>query len=128
MSILFSGKSTTLHLEVQLTDSQFPNRYAYITRFLGEFAEPKIRRILYAVTLLAMSDKNKFEDLVFKDSTHLILLNMPSFPLEEFPFDPLIVRLLRDGDELQANIGYYFAVRNITKDVQDYAQLISAGE
>lgn len=123
LCILFSGKSTTLRLEVTLTDSQFPNRYDYITRFLGEFAEPKIWKALYAVKILAMSDKAKFEELAFKDSTRLILLNMPSFQLNEFPSDSLITRLLRDGDELQANIGFYYSVWNITRDVRDYEQL-----
>lgn len=120
---LFSGKSPTLHLKIELTDSQFPNRYDYLTRFFGQFMEPKIRDILYAVKILAMNDQTKFEELAFKDSTRLILLNMASFQLNEFPSDSLITRLLKDGDELQSNIGFYFAVWDVTRDVHDYAQL-----
>lgn len=123
LCVLFSGKSAALHLEVKLTDSQFPNRYDYITRFVGEFTEQKIREVLYAVKILAMSDKTKFEELAFKDKTHLILLNMRSFGLNEFPSDTLITKLLRDGNELQANIGFYFAIMDITRDIHDYAQL-----
>lgn len=123
LCIFFSGKSSTLHLKVELADSQFPNKYDYLTRFSGQFAEQKIREVLYAVKILAMSDNTKFEELAFKDSTRLILLNMTSFQLNEFPSDTLIMRLLRDGDELQANIGFYFAVWDITRDVHDYAQL-----
>lgn len=120
---LFSGKSPTLHLKIELTDSQFPNRYDYLTRFFGQFMEPKIRDILYAVKILAMNDQTKFEELAFKDSTRLILLNMASFQLNEFPSDSLITRLLKDGDELQSNIGFYFAVWDVRRDVHDYAQL-----
>lgn len=124
LCIFFSGKNSTFHLEVNLTDSQFPNRYDYLTRFSGQFAEQqKIQEILYAVKILAMSDKAKFEELAFKDNTRLILLNMTSFQLNEFPSDTLIRRLLRNGDELQANIGFYFAVWDITTDGHDYAQL-----
>lgn len=119
----FSGKSSTLSLKVELTDGQFPNRYAYITRFIGQFAEREIRDALYAVKILVMSDPEKFEELAFKDSTHMILLNMVSYEFEGFPSDALIARLMKDGDELQANIGFYFAVWDITRDVQDYAQL-----
>ena len=70
LCIFFSGKNSTFHLEVNLTDSQFPNRYDYLTRFSGQFAEQqKIQEILYAVKILAMSDKAKFEELAFKDNT-----------------------------------------------------------
>lgn len=123
LCIFFSGKSSTLHLKVELADSQYPNKYDYLTRFSGQCAERKIREVLYVVKILAMSDNTKFEELAFKDSTRLILLNMTSFQLNEFPSDTLIMRLLRDGDELQANIGFYFAVWDITRDVHDYAHL-----
>ena len=119
----FSGKSSSLSLKVELTDGQFPNRYAYITRFIGQFAEREIRDALYVVKILAMSDLEKFEELAFKDNTHMILLNMASYEFENFPSDALIARLMKDGDELQANIGFYFAVWDIKRDVQDYAQL-----
>lgn len=120
---LFSGRNSTLNLKIKWTDEQFPNRYDYITRFIGQFGERDVREILYAVRILAMSDPARFEELAFKDSTRLILLNKPSYELEMFPSDSLIRRLMRDGDELQANIGFYFAVWDIARDVQDYAQL-----
>lgn len=120
---LFGGKNSTLNLKIKWTDEQFPNRYDYITRFIGQFGERDVREILYAVRILAMSDPARFEELAFKDSTRLILLNMPSYELEMFPSDSLIRRLMRDGDELQANIGFYFAVWDISGDVRDYAQL-----
>lgn len=123
LCILFSGKSSTLHLKIELTDLQFPNRYDYLTCFSGQFMERKIRDILYAVKILAMNDQTKFEELAFNDSTRLILLNMVSFQLNEFPSRALIKRLLTNGDELQANIGFYFAVWDITRDVHDYIQL-----
>ena len=120
---LFSGRNSTLNLKIKWTDEQFPNRYDYITRFIGQFGERDVREILYAVRILAMSDPARFEELAFKDSTRLILLNMPSYELEMFPSDSLIRRLMKDGDELQANIGFYFAVWDITRDVQNYALL-----
>lgn len=120
---MFGGKKATLHLKVELTDAQFPNRYGYITRFIGQFAERNIRDVLYAVKILAMSDPEKFEELAFKDSTRLILLNMASYGFKHCPSDALIMRLMKDGDKLQANIGFYFAVWDITRDIQDYVQL-----
>ena len=123
LRIFFGGKSPSMCLKLQLTDYHFPNKYDYLTRFSDQFRYLEVREALYAAKILAISDRRKFEELAFQDSTRLILLNMTSFHLDETPSDQLITRLLEDGDELQANIGFYFAVWDITRDVQDYELL-----
>jgi hypothetical protein len=123
LCILLCGKSQTMQLKIDLSDQQFPNRYAYLVRFFGEFGYWEYIEVLSAVKILAMSDKSKFEELAFKDTTRLILLNMISLHINEMPSEALVRRLLTDGDELQANIGFYFAVSDIKQDVRDYAFL-----
>lgn len=44
----------------------FSGRYEYLIRFSGQFANREIREILYAVKILAMSDRTKFEELLTK--------------------------------------------------------------
>jgi hypothetical protein len=123
LCIFLGGKSQSMQLKVDWTDQQFPNRYAYLVQFLGEFYYWENIEVLSAAEILAMSDKTKFEELAFKDKTRLILLNMASLQINETPSKALIRRLLTDGDALQANIGFYFAVYNITQDAHDHVYL-----
>lgn len=125
MCIVLNGKSSLFKIEIEWTDSHFPNKYDYLNRFFGEFAWEQTREILYAAKIIAMSDKVRFEELAYKDKTRLILLNVLSYRLDinEKMSDTLITKLMRDGDDLQANIGFYHAVRDITNDIRDYAQL-----
>lgn len=125
LCILLSGRSSRLHLEIQWNDTSFPNRYEFITCFFDSFGYWENREIIYAAKIIAAYDRAKFEELAFKDSTRLILLNMTSLWEEEHPTAALIMRLLKNGDELQANIGFYFAVWNISMDIRDYKQLDS---
>lgn len=123
LCIYLSGKSSTMHLEVKWGDSSFPNKFEFLRRFSYNFGYWENREVLYAAKIIALTDRNRFEELAFKDATRLIILNMISYELEESPTDKLIIRLLMEGDELQANIGFYFAVRDIMRDMQDYQLL-----
>lgn len=128
LCIFLGGKSSTMHLAIRWADAQFPNRYEYLSRFSGEFGYWENYDIVCATRLLEKADKAKFEELAWKDTTRLILLNMVSLQYEEFPSQELIARLLRDGDELQANVGFYFAVWGINRDLSEYRQLIEKAE
>lgn len=123
LRMLLCGKNPSFHVNITFTDSYYPNEYRYITRFEGQFHTPEYHEILYAAKMLAHMDYAKFEELAFQDPTHLILYNLSSYMLDSFPSPTLITRLLKDGDTVQANIGFYYAVRHITMDIHDYAQL-----
>ena len=123
LCILLGGRSSMMHLDIKWGDSNFPNRFEFLSHFSYNFAFWENREILYAAKIIATTDRIRFEELAFKDTTRLILLNMVSYQLEEKPTDELIIRLLKDGDELQANIGFYFAVRDIICDIQDFQLL-----
>lgn len=58
-----------------------------------------------------------------KDTTRLILLDCFSNCSDTGLSDDLIRRLMTEGDELQANIGFYNAVSDVKRDIRDYAQL-----
>lgn len=122
LRMLLCSNNPDFHINVAFTDASFPNKYSFLTRFEGEFYEPEYCEILYAVKLIADTDPFKFENLVFEDSTHLVLFNLSSWILEYFPSRALTSRLLKAGDTIQANTGFYYAVWPITKDVRDYAQ------
>lgn len=122
LCILLGGKSSTMVLKIEIEDSQFPNKYEYLTRFCSQFYDPKFREVLYVSEILAKSDFTKFEELAFKDTTRIILLNMISCQIDVTPSKRLITRLLKEGDELQANIGFYFAVFGITREIYDCVQ------
>ena len=123
LMILFGGKSRTMCLKIDLNDSQFPNRYEYLGHFWGEFGYWENQEVLCAAEILAGSDMEKFEELAYRDATRLILLNMTAGQLGINVSERLIKRLMKEGDELQANIGFYFAVRYIERDMRIFDEL-----
>lgn len=54
--------------------------------------------------------------MIFKDKSYLILLSVLYHHLEIDPSDELIYRLITEGDDIQANIGFSFAVLRIDID------------
>lgn len=120
LRIYLGGRSSIMHLEVEWSDDGFKNKFEFLRRFISDFGYWENREVLYAAKIVALADRARFEELAFKDKTYLIILNMLSYQLGESPTDELIIRLLKDGDELQANIGFYFAIRDLMRDVQDY--------
>ncbi len=122
LAIFFGGKNSSLHMKMELTDAQFSNRYEYLTRFSGEFGYWENIQIMSAVKILALCDRDKLEALAFKDPTRFILLNM-EYGLGETPSNALVKRLMVEGDDLQANLGFYFATRKLSMDMHDYEEL-----
>lgn len=120
LRILFCGKSSMMRLNIEWTDSQFSNKLDFIDRFIGQFGYWENHEILFMTQIIAKVDRKRFEDLVFNDPTYLILLNMVSYQLNEKPTQELIKRLLKDGDELQANAGFYFIIEDIRQLLYNY--------
>lgn len=120
LRILFCGKSSMMRLNIEWTDSQFSNKLDFIDRFIGQFGYWENHEILSMTQIIAKVDRKRFEDLVFNDPTSLILLNMVSYRLNERPTQELIKRLLKDGDELQANAGFYFIIEEIRQLLNHY--------
>lgn len=120
LCILLAGKSSKIHLEIKWSDLTFQNKYEYIRRFAGEFLYFETIEIQYASKIIAMSDINKFENLALKDKNNLLLLNMETHHINVYPSKELIRKLMCDEDELRGNIGFYFALWDIEKDLREY--------
>ena len=116
---LLTGQSEHLSLKVNLNDSVFENKYAFITRFV-EFDYWKYIGIFQAAKILSMADPQKFEQLALADNTKLLLLNMASYNLDIIPSNELIHKLIEDDDDLYQNLGFDFLTRSISRCVSDY--------
>ena len=115
---LLAGDSDLISIKANLTDSQFENKYSYITRFV-DFNYWDYIELFQAAEVLSLADSQKFEKLALMDKTKLILLNMASYHLSIEPSKELIGKLLQDEDELKQNIGLYFITRSITRSIND---------
>lgn len=116
--VFLNGKSSRLCIDAKLNDSLFKNKYEFITRFF-EFNYWDYIGLFLSAELLSLVDPDKFEKLAFEDKTRLLLLNMTSHHLDVLPSNALIRKLLKDDDELNQNIGFYFATRSISKCIND---------
>lgn len=117
-----SGKSQRMSLRIEWNDHYFPNKYEFVSRFTGQFYEPEYREVLYIAAIIYRSNPKRFEQLVMKDASRVIALNLFSFSLDIFPSEELIKQMLKDDDALLAAVGFYYAVWDLTKDVNDYIQ------
>lgn len=115
---LLAGDSDLISIKANLTDSQFENKYSYITRFV-DFNYWDYIELFQAAEVLSLADSQKFEKLALMDKTKLILLNMASYHLSVEPSKELIGKLLQDEDELKQNIGLHFITRSITRGIND---------
>lgn len=119
LSILLSGKSDTFNVRCKLAHESFNNKYKYLLRF-QDFCYWDYYLLFKSAELLYSIDKEKFEKLVLKDNTQLLLLNMTSLNLVAEPSDKLIKQLLSSKDDLQRNIGLCFISRKLTTAVNEY--------
>lgn len=116
---LLTGQSEHISLKVNLNDSVFENKYAFITRFV-EFNYWEYIEIFQAAKILSMADPQKFERLALADNTKLLLLNMASYNLDIIPSNELIHKLIENNDDLYQNLGFDFLTRSISRCVSDY--------
>lgn len=116
LNIYLGGKNPGFTLHVRWSDSSFPNKYEFITRFSGEFRLPETHGLLYAVQIIAYLNQKRFEELAFKDTTHFILLNLDR--IDTSVSDELIMKLFTLGDDLQSNIGLDLASRGILDSIE----------
>ena len=119
LSSLLSGKSDTFNIRCKLAHESFNNKYEYLLRF-QDFCYWDYYLFFKSAELLYSIDKEKFEKLVLKDNTQLLLLNMISLNLVAEPSDKLIKQLLSSKDELQRNIGLCFISRKLTFVVNEF--------
>ena len=119
LSSLLSGKSDTFNIRCKLAHESFNNKYEYLLHF-QDFCYWDYYLFFKSAELLYSIDKEKFEKLVLKDNTQLLLLNMTSLNLVAEPSDKLIKQLLSSKDELQRNIGLCFISRKLTFVVNEF--------
>lgn len=119
LSSLLSGKSDTFNMRCKLAHESFNNKYEYLLRF-QDYYYWDYYLLFKSAELLYSIDKEKFEKLLLKDNTQLLLLNMVSFDLVAEPSDKLIKQLLSSKDVLQRNIGLCFISRKLTFVVNEF--------
>ncbi len=105
LCILLSGKSEMISIRIELNDNLFENKYEFITRFV-DFNYYDYIEMFQATEILYLSDAKKFESLISRDETKLLLLNIVSGHMSVKPSDSFISDLLKDDDELKQNIGF----------------------
>ena len=105
LCILLSGKSEMISIKIELNDNLFENKYEFITRFV-DFNYYDYIEMFQAAEILYLSDVKKFESLIRRDETKLLLLNIASGHMSVKLSDSFISDLLKDDDELNRNIGF----------------------
>ena len=115
---LLAGNSKSLSIKVNLNDSKFENKYAFITRFV-DFNYWNYIEMFQAAKVLHLAAPHKFEKLTLSDKTRLLLLNMASYHLEVEPSKELVLTLLQSDDELYQNLGFNFITRSISGCIAD---------
>lgn len=116
LCILLSGKSEMISIRIELNDNLFENKYEFITHFV-DFNYYDYIEMFQAVEILYLSDAKKFESLISRDETKLLLLNIASGHMSVKLSNSFISDLLKDDDELNRNIGFSLLTTPIYRTV-----------
>lgn len=112
---LLDGKSETFKIEIEWSYNSFENKYEFITRF----PEPEHWRfidLIITASILIEADVKKFETLLIKDSTNLLLLNFLNGEQNWLISECFIKKLLMDETcSLRRNIGFYILLEPIER-------------
>ena len=104
---MFCSSSNVLKIDFTFSDSSFSNKYEFLHRYY-DYSNLRLTACLKSIKTLYYIDKSKFDMLAYSDRTKFILLSMVSFRLNIEPSNELIVKLIKDHDELKQNIALYF--------------------
>lgn len=112
---LLDGKSETFKIEIHWNHNSFENKYEFIKRFPVPERWRFIDLIL-TTSILIKQDSKKFEKLLLKDSTNLLLLNF--LHAEEgwvISREFIKVLLMNRTCELRRNAGFYLLLKPIER-------------
>lgn len=113
LSVLLNGKSEQLAIKLKWQDNFFENKYEFINRFQGQFPYWDYIEIFIAAKIIHRDNQNLFEELVLKDKTRLVLLNLTSGHFHCEASEKLIFNLINGKNELDRNIGFFLLVSKL---------------
>ena len=88
------NKSKQRQFTIQWTDQTFPNRYAWLTRFSGEFYSSAFEELFSTARLISQLDSHRLWEIAKEDPNDLLLLNWPDI-FREFPSTARALELLQ---------------------------------
>ena len=119
---MFCSSSNVLKINFTLSDSSFNNKYEFLHRYY-DCGNLRVTACLKSVETLYYIDKSKFDLLAYSDKTKFILLSMVSFRLNVEPSNELLVKLIKDNDELKQNIALYFLTFKLDTFLNRYLKI-----
>lgn len=91
--LFLCNKSKQRQFTIQWTDQTFPNRYAWLTRFSGEFYSSAFEELFSTARLISQLDPDRLWEIAKEDPNDLLLLNWPDI-FWEFPSTARALELL----------------------------------
>ncbi len=122
MSILLSGNSKQLAIKLKWQDGSFKNKYEFIKRFQGEFLYWDYIELFMVANIIKRDSQRLFEELVLKDKTHLLLLNLASGYFDGEASEYLITTLISDKSELCQNAGFFMLTSKLNRYMGEVIQ------
>ena len=92
--LFLCNKSKQRQFTIQWTDQTFPNRYAWLTRFSGEFYSSAFEELFSTARLISQLDPDRLWEIAKEDPDDLLLLNWPDI-FWEFPSTARALELLQ---------------------------------
>lgn len=92
--LFLCNKSNQRQFTIQWTDQTFPNRYAWLTRFSGEFYSSAFEELFSTARLISQLDPDRLWEIAKEDPNDLLLLNWPDI-FWEFPSTARALELLQ---------------------------------
>lgn len=119
---MFCSSSSVLKIDFTLSDSSFSNKFEFLHRYY-DYSNFRLTACLKSIETLYYIDKPKFDLLAYSDKTKFILLSMVNFRLNIKPSNELLVKLIKDNDELNQNIALYFLTFKLDIFLNRYPQI-----
>ena len=92
--LFLCNKSKQRQFTIQWTDQTFPNRYAWLTRFSGEFYSSAFEELFSTARLISQLDPDRLWEIAKEDPNDLLFLNWPDI-FWEFPSTARALELLQ---------------------------------
>lgn len=120
LKMLISGRSKTLHYNIELADKSFKNKYKYISRFVYELPYWENSALIFLLKVIYYIDKKDFFKLLEKDKSNFLFLIFFSRRENIECNDELLIKFLNNDDEMKSNGVLYCLMLNFHRDYREY--------
>lgn len=107
-------------LHIEWSEKNFTNKYDFLRRFYGEFYYYDFIELFYAAKMIYNWSAEKFETLVWKDTSKLLLLNIYSHFMDVSVTQEFLMKLAEKGDDFQSVIALAMSVQKLERCLEDY--------